>query len=245
MADQPETVFSNDAPEQTPVTETPTQEVKPEVTSQPDTAHADLLKSIVRDDGTQKYASVEDAITALKASQEFIETLKTENATYKAEVEKRATAEEVLAEIKATNEEEVTPSPEIDLSQIDALVDSKISDTLTAVEAQKLATDNVQSVIKAMTSKFGDKAEEQYIAAAEASGFTVDQLNDLSATNPKAVLKLAGLEDVSQGTPAPSTGSINTEALQPVQSKPSAKLPQGATGKDYAAAWRAAGESIN
>jgi len=247
MTDQVnETVF-NSSSEQTPATEASTPEVKAETSSPEIENYADLLKEITREDGTQKYANVPDVIKATKASQEHIKTLEAEAITLKAELEKRMAAEEVLEQIKANKTDEVTPSESLDLDQIDALMDSKISDTLTAVESKRIADGNVQAVIEAMTKQHGsmEKAEEHFIATAEASGFTINQMNSLSATNPQAVLKLAGVGNVSQGSPAHTNGSINTAALKPNETSPSLKVPPGATGKDMAAIWRAAGENLN
>ena len=244
MADQPtETVFSNEAPEQTPVTETPAQEVKTEQAPLVTDPYADLLKDIVREDGTQKYASIPDVIKATKASQEYIAKLEAEAAETKAELKKRMAAEEVLEQLKATKTEETTPSESLDLSQLEAMVEGKITSTLTAAEQQRAQKDNVSTVITAMSQKFGDKAEEQFIQAATEAGLSIEAFNQLSATSPKAVLKLVGLDNKQQGSPAATSGSINTEALQPSEHKLSAKVPAGANTKAMVGAWRAAGQS--
>ena len=244
MADQPETVF---ATQDQPITQEAVA-VTPEVKAVEDTTtsepYADLLKGIVRDDGTQKYANVPDVIKAVAASQEHIRTLEAEAATTKAELDKRISAEEVLEQLKAnTGTQEVTPSDGLDVSQITELVQGVVDNTLSSADEAKISDSNIQAVISAMTTKFGtkEKAEEHYLRSAEESGLSVDAFNMLSATSPQAVLKLAGVDGQSVATPSMSTGSINTEALQPQVHTPSAKVPQGASAKQMANSWVAAG----
>lgn len=245
MSDQTtETIFDN-TPEQTPVAETPAPEVKSEATPEVTSDYADLLATIKREDGTQKYANIPDVITALKASQEFIEQLKAEKQALEADNTQRKTAEEVLDTIQAAKPNEETPSDGIDLGQIAELVRNEVTNTLTTNEVAKLEKANADSVVEAFRSKFGDKAEEEYIKLAKENNLSDVQINDLSSTAPQAVLKLAGLDGKSSMMAQPIHGSINTEALQPAVHKSSAKLPHGATGKDYEAAWRAAGENLN
>jgi hypothetical protein len=59
-------------------------------------ATEDLLKQIVNEDGSQKYKSMEDAIGALRSSQEHIPKIEAENTQLRAEVDKRMSAEQVL-----------------------------------------------------------------------------------------------------------------------------------------------------
>ena len=245
MADQPDTVFAQETElTQTPAAAPSTPEVKTEVTPVAAEPYADLLSQITREDGTQKYANVPDVIKAVQASQSHIAKLEAEAAETKAELTKRMSAEEVLEKLKAnTNTQEATPSEGLDISQITELVEGMVTNTLSSTEIEKVSKANVNSVIGAMTTKFGttEQAEKHFIETAEANGMSVEEFNILSAKSPQAVLKLAGVDAPTPSTPGPSTGSINTEALQPNVNTTSLKVPQGASAKDMASVWRAAG----
>lgn len=205
---------------------------------QTDSSAETLLQSIVAEDGRQKYNSVAEALKALQYSQDFIEALKGEKTALAEEVAKRKSAEEVLEQLKrGNNDDEVTTQPsEFDVTKLESLIEQK----LRTAESQKAASLNVDQVKNSLTAKFGDKAEEIYIKAAEDSGISLTQLNTLSATSPKAVLKLVGIDSVApQGSF--SSGSVNTQSLKPTQATPSAKVKSGMT-RDLVSAWKAAGE---
>lgn len=247
MADQPVTVFNQDnQPVTTPV-DAPAPESIVDASSPNTTDYADLLKGIVREDGTQKYANVPDVFKAMEASQAHIKTLEAEAIKTKSDLQERLTAEEVLAKVQANqNIQEVTPSEGLDVGQIQDYVQGIVNNTLQAVDQDKTASSNIKSVIDAMTTKFGsqEKAEEHYVKSAEAAGMTLEALNALSETSPQAVLKLAGVDGQVAVQPSLSTGSINTAALQPEQQLESLKIPVGATTKDIVKVWKAAENQI-
>ena len=152
---------------------------------------------------------------------------------------KRKSAEEVLEQLKrGNNDDEVTTQPsEFDVTKLESLIEQK----LRTAESQKAASLNVDQVKNSLTAKFGDKAEEIYIKAAQDSGISLTQLNTLSATSPKAVLKLVGIDSVApQGSF--SSGSVNTQSLRPSEPTVSAKVASGST-RDMVSAWRAAGQT--
>jgi len=231
MVDQTNTSIFNQE------TATPAPEITPAPKEDPS---ATLLASILAEDGRQKYATVEDAIKSISHSQEHIRRLEQETAALNEEIARRKTAEEVLEEIKATKPVEATPSPGIDYSQVESLVDQR----LQATEQRKVASDNTSKVVSVMSEKFGDKAEEVFIKTAQDSGISVDQLNALAASSPMAVLKLVGVEAKAESSAPFSSGSVNTESLRsPASQTTSVKVPPGA-GKDVLmAAWRAAGQT--
>lgn len=231
MVDQTNTSIFNQE------TATPVPEITPAPKEDPS---ATLLASILAEDGRQKYATVEDAIKSISHSQEHIRRLEQETAALNEEIARRKTAEEVLEEIKATKPVEATPSPGIDYSQVESLVDQR----LQATEQRKVASDNTSKVVSVMSEKFGDKAEEVFIKTAQDSGISVDQLNALAASSPMAVLKLVGVEAKAESSAPFSSGSVNTESLRsPASQTTSVKVPPGA-GKDVLmAAWRAAGQT--
>jgi len=191
----------------------------------------------------KKYNSVEDALKSVPHAQKHIQTLESELAAAREELAKRRTTEELLDEIKSGIQPQATPAgTEFDQDKLLQLVDQ----TLEVKERQKTAKSNADTVASKFTEKYGSKAEEVYNSIARESGLTVQQLNNLAASSPKIVLKLAGLEGTSAPVAGKPTSSVNTEALnQKVDpNQLSARVKQGATTKDLVNAWKIAGEKV-
>jgi len=242
MSDQlaTETIFNTEPTQTQPTTEgvaavqATTQE--PVV---PVDQYADLLQSITASDGRQKYTDVTAALNSVAPSQEHISKLEGEMATLKEELSKRKTAEEIMSTIES-QAQTVTEPPSVqpvDLSQLESMVDNR----LQAVESQKTAAGNTASVTSKMSEVYGEKAEEMFYKAGVDNGLSVQALNQLAATSPKAALKLAGIgESTAPNMLGKTTSSVNTEALSTTQHvvTPSAKVPVGATTGDMVNAWR-------
>ena len=190
----------------------------------------------------KKYKSAEDALKSVPHAQEHIKTLEAELAEARDELTKRRTTQELIDELKSGYQQEnTTQSADINQDTLEQLVQQKIEQT----ERQKAATQNANSVASKFTEKYGDGAESAYNSLAKESGLTVQQLNNLAATSPNAVLKLAGLSGRIDTPVAKPTGSINTQALKDTPTEQaSARVPRGASTKDLVKAWKAAGEKI-
>lgn len=223
--------------------ETPNQEVSPQpvVVQQPA-----LPPEVVEYVGEgKKYKSVEDALKSVPHAQSHIQTLEEKLAAAEAELAKRRTAEELLEDIKQGVQQPGTTIPKVDLS-----TDAVSEIVRTALQQEKIAEkqrNNVNSVAENFISTFGDKAkaQEAYEKIAQENGLTVGQLNNLAATSPDAVLKLAGITRGAAPV-AKTTGSINPLAItQPkTQEQPSIRLKLGATTKDIMASWEAAKQKV-
>lgn len=190
----------------------------------------------------KKYQSVEDALKAIPHAQQHISTIEQENAALRAELEKRRTAEELLADIKQGVTNPGQP-PKVDLNQ--EVVSEIVRAALSQEKQKEKAQANVQTVTTTFTQAFGDKAEEAFIKLAGESGMSVSQLNQLAMTSPDAVLKLAGLK--KQTTPVPTVlGNVNSLAVTQTQQPKelSARLPKGATTRDVNAAWEIAKQKV-
>ena len=190
----------------------------------------------------KKYKSAEDALKSVPHAQEHIKTLEEEMAQLKEELTKRKTTEELLDELKSGNQpmEDTPQGVELDQDRIMQLVNQ----TIEQKEKQSKAKQNAQTVASKFTEQYGAQAESAYNQIAKDAGLTVEQLNNLAATSPNVVMKLAGFETKSTPVGKPSS-SINTQALNNT-AKPelSAKVPKGASTKDMLAAWRNAGEKV-
>tara|TARA_R110000772_G_scaffold64511_3_gene144281 strand:- start:3238 stop:3978 length:741 start_codon:yes stop_codon:yes gene_type:complete len=202
----------------------------------------DSLANIKNENGEQKYKDVHTALAALNASQSYVKTLETENATFKEEAVKAKSMDEVLAQIQSTNnnQQEQTSSPEIDVDKLRGVT----LETLKEYEAQKQALGNQKEVVSALTAKFqdADKAAAAFTAKAAELGMPIDLFDRMAQTSPSAIL--AYFDVKSPGTSKIIEGSVNTDALsqnaQPSQAKKN--IMYGASTTDIVNAWRSAGQ---
>jgi len=231
-----ETIFQQELTPAPTVTE-PVQNQEPVVQKED---YADLLSSITSADGRQKYSDVSAALKSLPHANQHISELEMEMATLKEDLSKRSTAEEIMSQIDSKIGQPPAGEPPaaqpVDLSQIEALVDKRLS----SVASQKLATDNLSVVTSKMSEVYGEKAEAMFYAAGQEAGLSAQELNALAAKSPVAALKLIGVDGRGNpAQPAKTVGTVNTEALQPnVNDKPSAKVPVGASSSQMVNAWR-------
>ena len=235
---QTETIFNNETTQSQSPTEGGTAQVPAQEPVVQVDQYADLLQSIKASDGRQKYTDVTAALNSVAPSQEHISKLEAENATLKEEVGKRKTAEEIMSTIESqaqTTQETPSAAP-VDLSQLETLVDTR----LQAAESTKLQTANTESVTSKMSEVYGEKAEEMFYKAGVDNGLSMQALNQLAATSPKAALKLAGIGESQSPMLGKTQSSVNTEAMSTTHNAdvPSAKVPVGATTNDMVNAWR-------
>jgi hypothetical protein len=209
MTDQ-SSIFNGDQPapqEANPNPSTP--EVKPENTAD------SLLQTIVGEDGSPKYKTVEDALQALPNSQNHISKIEAENAelreialTLKQKLDEASKVEDVLGQLKADNQQAERPSVQgLDEQQVAGLVEQ----TLAQRDAAAKQKANQKLVADELSSRFQANAEAEYVKKAAELGMTVAQLNQMTATAPKAALALFGQ---STKAPTPTSGSLNTMSMQ-------------------------------
>lgn len=213
MADQPNSIF-----EQTSSTQT--QQTTPPAgtggSANSNEQLVTLLSAIKNERGEQKYKTVEDALNALKHSQEYIPTLKQQQEDMQRKLQeamekanKVETLESTLQQLiqKSTESATSTTTPAgLTEEQIAKIVESQLSRAAQAEIAKKNTTE-VATTIKA---KFGEKAEEVFYSKAEELGFTKEEINILASRTPKAVLKLLGVESNVTINSITNTSSVNT-----------------------------------
>lgn len=240
MADQPNSIFENKQ-------ETPAQEqtMSSEANTAPSTneaSFADLLSEIRNEKGEPKYKSVQDALVGLKHAQEYIPQIKTQASekeqeleALRQEVERLKSLENTVLELTQKQENASTNAPSLSEEDIANLVQS----TLTKQQQQTLQMQNIQSVVGAVSSKFGEDAERVFYTKAQELGLSVEEMNALAARSPKSVLTLLGVSETAapkQANVSPAAGSVNTSAFQ--QSRESflgrekASVLFGATSQD-------------
>jgi hypothetical protein len=212
MSDQ--TIFGNEINQQTPAIPNAGSNPNP---NQND-ALATMLMEIRNEQGQPKYRSVEDALKALKASQEYIPTLKQQLDEkerqlneLKPQVDKITTLEETVRQLTQNQNTAVNQPARVDEEVIANLVNSQ----LTKVQEQAVQAANIQAVVAKVREQFGEKAEEVFYSKATELGMSKADINALAAKSPSAALAALGIRSEPQKPGLVPGGSVNTAAINP------------------------------
>lgn len=162
----------------------------------------DALKLLVGEEG--KYSSVEELAKAMVHSQNHIQQLESENHTFKEQVQKQASIDEVLAAIQqqqaqppaSENVPPQDPSGDTPPKSEPVDIDSRIEEYLNSRDAQSRAKANRAKVLDSLAQQLGEAASERYKATAQRLGVNLDKLAEES---PDAVINLV----VGSQTPRP------------------------------------------
>lgn len=208
-------------------TQTTNKEIQQDPAVNPkDDLFSDRLNQILNEDGQPKYKDVQTALDALKASQEFIPQLQSEKRQVEeklkeleAELAKRETLESFVERVKTNAKpqgEPATPKTQEGLSEekVAELLEKKISEKLSAREAQSRKDANLQAVIDTLSKKYGDKAKDHIKHKAEELGTTLAAIKELAMSNPKMVLTLLGSGSPQSVSSAPSQSTSSTSFVQ-------------------------------
>ncbi|CAH9015015.1 coil containing protein [Vibrio phage 468E53-1] len=173
--------------------------------SQGDDALTTKLTSIVNENGEPKYADLPTALDALKASQDFIPTLKNEvnlkdqeiaNLRNQiAESQGMIKAQEEMARLltqpQAQPEAQSAPQP-VAQDQVD--INSLVQAAFQAHQQQTTAEKNLNEVNSVLASQYGEKAVEHLQNKAKALNTTAEAIQEMAKTNPSMALALLGTE---------------------------------------------------
>lgn len=174
----------------------------------------DKLVTITREDGTPKYETVEQALDALKASQDHIARIEQENASYADKVKENETLQETIKRLSGnmnTDEKLVPKTPDNSGQSVEAaeeLVKKILNQQLDERNAVTTAVNNLKQVNDMLISRYGDKANEIVVAKAKQLGTTPEKLKNLSASDPKLVLELFGNTSTSV---SPNLSSVHLD----------------------------------
>lgn len=185
----------------------------------------------------KKYKTAEDALRSIPHAQSHIQKLEEEAKQLRDELAKRKAAEELLEDFKATGfkpqgQEDQPPKAEpVDYEQI-------VASVLAKKEAQTKAQQNIDTVISTFKNAFGDKdkAEEMYTKVALESGLSIPALNQLAATSPEAVMRLAGITKKQEQPAGKVQSTVNLQSTQQGTTELSARVKAGASTKDLVSA---------
>src|SRR5690606_16282195 len=170
MADQP-SIFNDKEVEK----ETPSQEV-PE-TPNPESALDTLLKQITREDGSQKYSTVFEALKGLDHAQKTIPGLKNE---IKEKDTKLTELEQKVAEIDALKaavealtqkkEEQTSTKP---FSEED--IQKQVTKAMNEARSKEVSEQNIKTVLGTLNEKFGSEAEKKFYSTGQELGFSAEE----------------------------------------------------------------------
>lgn len=191
----------------------------PTSASQEGDALTTKLMSITNENGEAKYANLEVALDALKNSQEYIPTLKSELsakdqelATLRQEIARQQGVQEALERFSqpqpsyAQPEQQVAPQQPETVEQVD--IDSLVQAAFSSYQANTKAEANLMEVNNVLTSQYGDKAVEHLASRASELNTTPEAIQEMAKTNPTMALTLLGVQKQS----TPSFGGTNTSA---------------------------------
>lgn len=191
--------------EQTPA-QTPTQE---------NDALTTKLQAIVNEKGEPKYANVDTALDALKASQEFIPSLKNQVTEQEAEIARlreqvaKQTGVQEALERFANHQAQPEPTKETPTATLgEEDVKSLVQDLFASQAATTKAEENFNQVQSALVNQYGDKASEHIANKAKELNTTAEHLRDMARTNPTMALQLLGAPKAPKASM--SYGGTNT-----------------------------------
>ena len=170
----------------------------------------DLLTTVTREDGSQKYKTAEEFVKGFQESQSFIRKLQEENEKFRSELDKRLSAEAVLEQIKAQAKPDEKPSSEFDPEAIRDVVHKE----LEAKTKQEKMAYNIRQFSDQLAAIYGDKAKEAVATKARELGVSVERVREIAAESSTAALAMFGVASSKpDGIPRKSSGSVNTETL--------------------------------
>lgn len=183
--------------------------------------YADLLASIKNERGEQKYKTMAEALVGTQHAQNYIQTLKAEQAQKDAEIERlrveaaRAAALEESLSALTSQQAAGQPqaAPQFDENKLADLVNQ----TLSKREQLALEQANQKQVVSILQQSFGADAEKKFYDKAAELGMTVQEMNALAAKSPKMVLTALGIAQAAtkQTSTSPQPSTVNTSAFTP------------------------------
>lgn len=180
---------------------------------------AEALKDIVGED--KKYKSVADALGSVKPAQDHITRLETEAAQLRAELDalKRTAASDAVNSAKDTKTADVAIEQRQESVDMQPSVREEVQRALREREEEETIKANQAAVVRAARAAFGVNAESELYLRASNVGMTKEQINKMAAENPRAALKLIGIDTQQPNLTINST--VNSAALKKVVTKPS------------------------
>lgn len=179
------------------------------------------LETLVGED--KKFKTVEDLAKGKLESDAFILQLQEENRQKDEELQKRKTAEEIVAQIQdqrsqltltnQSNSEANQPAkPEITKEDLE----QKVQEVVAQQETQRRVQQNVTQVAEKLVAVYGDEDKANAFVKQKAQELQVpiDYLQDVAARSPQAFYKLVELQESVNAPSRPTQGDVNTQAFR-------------------------------
>jgi hypothetical protein len=158
-------------------------------------------------------------------SDNHISNIESENARLRGELSKQVTLQDLLTEVQRVTkspEHSGAPPPPLEGTQLSpeeldkrmsALLEAKLPSVATQVEKQNRAKQNVQSVVDTLEKVWGKDYTQKLESEMKRLELGPDFIKTLAAERPKALLKLVGVEEKSEGNPPVFSGTVSTSGL--------------------------------
>lgn len=162
-----------------------------------------------------KERGLDDLAKGKAHADRFITFLEEQNKGLKEELDKRLTAEQTLAEIKARGQERTEVSEEntnsgLKPEELDSLVDKRISES----KRKDYATANIKEADAKIKEIYGDTADKFIKDKCIELGLTKADLGEVAAKSPRAFFDLVGVSTKKvEPSSDSSVSTVNPEAL--------------------------------
>lgn len=157
----------------------------------------------------RKYKTVEDLAKAYINADQHIGTLESDNASLKEQVAKGKTVDEVLERLEQDRQrsgDDKSHAQSISVADIAKIVEAQI----TGRETAKAKNENIAKAQALLVQKFGDKAKEVFLAAADTKE-KLRAMNELAAVSPDLFAQLFSTSpDVRNATDGSNKGKEAT-----------------------------------
>lgn len=167
----------------------------------------------------KKYRDVNSALNSIKPAQEHIQKLENDNKELREKVQQlesdlqaRESVQSVLDKLGKTGDSEQQNS--LDPESVKQLVYGALEERETVTTAKQ----NVQTVNDKLVSTFGEKAREVVAQKASDLGMSVNDLQQLAARSPKAVLAYFDVKENKEANVRPA--QTNPSALDSSKTTP-------------------------
>jgi len=170
------------------------------------------LKLISNEDGSQKYANVEEALKGGVHAQTHISTLEKELKDLREKGDKDVGMEKILEALKGKTEDKSEDKSKGVTQDDIANVVTQLMDNRESLTTEK---QNITTVVNKFKSVYGDKASETMYGKAKNLGLGQNEINKLIATNPTAALKILGMDgEHKKESDGLNLGGVNTDGFQ-------------------------------
>ena len=188
----------------------------------------------------KKYASIDVALKSIPHAQRHIQSLEEKLASSEEELGKRKSAEEVLAELRDSNQS-TSQQPTASEGLSEDTVSKLVAENITKFEKMKSESANLAAVDAKMKELYGEKAGDVYDQRLSEVGLSNDYVKDIAKVSPSAFFKLFGIESKKATIQSKTASSVNTASISTGETSRKPRLGVGATTSDMLNLWRSVG----